>query len=115
MNDINLLNENNKVKMKEFLLELFRNDIISFSFYKKDGSLRKSRGTLNQNIIKESGYEFKNTEKLTNETDSFNPIIKYFDIEKSAWRSFNIESLNEVMEVDSSTLIDKVILLGSTI
>ena len=55
--------------------------IVSFSYEKKDGSLRKAHGTLQnvQNLIKGTGLESCKT-------------IRYFDLDANAFRSFKVEN-----------------------
>ena len=62
--------------------QLRTNDEVTFSYEKKDGSLRHAIGTLQNvdNLIKGTGASPINT-------------IKYFDLQASAFRSFRIENL----------------------
>lgn len=110
-NKFNSLSDEDKIKVKKHLYGLFFNDIISFSFIKKDGSLRPSLGCLDKKVIEESGYVFKN-EKDSSEKES-KPLplnlFKYFDIEKNTWRSFNLDTLVEVMEVKFDSLINTIL------
>ena len=56
---------------------------VSFSFKKKDGSLRKAVGTLSGINYTPSAREIKEHFKS----------ISYFDVEKQAWRSFKTQNL----------------------
>lgn len=67
------------------LKELLDEHKVEFSFEKKDGSLRKAKGTLNSKFIPEAMLpkeDFVN-KKSTN--------LKYFDLEKNSWRSLSYD------------------------
>jgi len=55
--------------------------VVSFSFTKIDGSIRKAIGTL-KDVPETSGKE------------SSNAVLTYFDLEANAWRSAKIELIN---------------------
>ena len=58
-----------------------------FSFLKKDGSTRHAFGTRNLDLIpSESWPKNSSIPSVTN-------VVKYFDLEKNAWRSFQAVSL----------------------
>jgi len=71
---------------REKLVMKMRQGIARFSFIKKsDGSTRKAIGTLrNGNYT----YQSKGTTRKNNPAN-----VRYYDIEKDAFRSFNITSL----------------------
>lgn len=69
--------------IKEFKSKL-SNFVVKFSFTKKDGTIREAIGTTNASLIPEQPT------KETSRTYKSNPsIIKYYDIDKEGWRSFN--------------------------
>jgi hypothetical protein len=55
---------------------------VHFSYYKKDGSLRKAIGTLNANLIPE---EMRPKDASLNNGGN----LKYYDLEKASWRSLH--------------------------
>lgn len=55
---------------------------VSFSFYKKDGTVRKMIGTRNPKLV-------PTFEKKTDKTKIFPPnVIAVYDMENKGWRSF---------------------------
>lgn len=79
----------------ETLKERMRKEPTEFMYTKKDGSCRTAIGTLDPELIeKEGGVEAlpKNVSTPAEGT------VPYFDLEKKAWRSFNRESLIEIMD-----------------
>lgn len=68
------------------LVRQMREGIARFSFVKKsDGSTRNAIGTLRSGNFE---YNIKNTARKNNPAN-----VKYFDIEKNAFRSFSIQNL----------------------
>ena len=57
------------------LKKLLKTQKVSFEFMKKDGTYRKAMGTLNEELIPEIYKQSNN--------------IKFFDLEKNAWRSIS--------------------------
>jgi len=55
---------------------------VYFSYFKKDGSVRKAMGTLNERLIPE---EMRPKDSSTNNGEN----LKYYDLEKNAWRSIH--------------------------
>ena len=77
---------------KEFVQTLRENFETKFKFIKKDGTERESRGTLNFDMIpKES------TPKGTQTWEDPDDIVKYWDLDKEAWRSFRWEQFIELL------------------
>ena len=78
-----------KAMMIESLKEKLRNGVAHFLYIKKDGTIREAWGTTNATLA----------HKYTNGNGVSREIFKttaYFDIEKSAWRSFRWESIVKV-------------------
>lgn len=76
------------------VIELLKENVCKVQFTKRDGSLRVLKGTLNAAYLpdpvgSESGSESKATRNNEN-----NVVV--FDLENEAWRTFNIERLNEI-------------------
>lgn len=59
-----------------------------FTFQKQDGDVREAYGTLNPDLFQ---YEYKGSERAESPT-----AIKYFDLDKNAWRSFRAERILKV-------------------
>ena len=67
---------------------------VFFSYFKKDGTLRRAVGTLNEKLIPE---EMRPKDPSTNANSGTN--LKYYDLEKNAWRSLQIDcSLVQIFE-----------------
>ncbi len=74
------------------LRNLLKNNIVEFTFRKKDGSIRKARGTRNLSIASACGCNVP-TPKGEEQPNS------YYDIDKDAWRSYipaNVLSIDGV-------------------
>ena len=59
--------------------------IVTFSFFKKDGTIREAKGTLHPLLIP--------ADKMPKGSEDYTPnysTIPFFDLEKQEWRSFNI-------------------------
>lgn len=59
-----------------------------FTFQKQDGEMREAYGTLNPDLFR---YEHKGGDRAECPT-----AIKYFDLDKNAWRSFRAERIMQV-------------------
>lgn len=66
------------------LKEAMQNDIVEFTFIKKDGSLRAAKGT--------TSNQFFTYEKKTDRTTPSH-LVTYFDIEKQSFRCFKAANL----------------------
>ena len=60
--------------------------VVTFSFWKKDGSIREAKGTTHPLLIPEDKRP-KGTDKMVNGKWS---MVNYFDLDRNDWRSFNI-------------------------
>ena len=73
---------------------------IEINFFKKDGTKRKMRATLNFDKIpiKKRPKEKDDLEELTKKTDILNEMsfIRVFDTEKGEWRGFIFKSIFEI-------------------
>lgn len=75
----------------EELYKQFHEGIAHFWYRKSDGTLRSAYGTLLMDIVqKHGGVPEGKTVR------AFSGAVSYFDLEKDSWRSFKIESLQEV-------------------
>lgn len=76
---------------REWLREVLQNDVVEVNFTKNDGSERKMLCTLSQKRIPEEKMP-KNSGKAKNDD-----VISVFDIEKSDWRSFRVDSIRSIV------------------
>lgn len=72
--------------VKALKAELHKREV-SFKYYKKDGSIRDAKGTLNSEI-----YGKENTPTGSIKTIPENQI-RYYDTDSDGWRSFLSENL----------------------
>ena len=85
----NLLIAGAKAMMIQQLKEQLRTGVAHFIYIKKDGTIREAWGTTNATLA----YKYCNGRGVSREIYS---TTAYFDIEKSAWRSFRWESIVKV-------------------
>ena len=78
-----------KAIMIQQLKEQLRNGVAHFLYIKKNGEIREAWGTTNATLA----YKYTNGRGVSREIYS---TTAYFDIEKSAWRSFRWEHLVQV-------------------
>lgn len=81
--------EINKHELCEELRQRMRKGEVKFTFVKKNGEMRDARGTLDMSeggLIAPEFYP-KGTGK------EYQGIVKYFDLDKQAWRSFDEDQL----------------------
>lgn len=64
---------------------------VKFVFTKKDGTEREARGTTNLGTIPEESHP-----KGTG-ADVVGDQVRYFDLDKNAWRSFNFANFVKVL------------------
>lgn len=76
---------------REWLREVLQNDAVEVNFTKNDGTERKMLCTLSPDQIPEEKMP-KNSGKTKNDD-----VISVFDIEKSDWRSFRIDSVRSIV------------------
>ena len=85
----NLLVAGTKAMMIEDLKHKLRTGVAHFLYIKKNGEIREAWGTTNATLA----YKYTNGRGVSREIYS---TTAYFDIEKSAWRSFRWESIVKV-------------------
>lgn len=99
-NQFNTYTDNQKKEIKKALYLVFSENLVSFSFTKKDGTNRPSFGCLDSDTIEKNGGTQKtNTDENAPKKEMPLNLFKYFDTEKKAWRSFNIDTLVEIMNI----------------
>ncbi len=90
---------------KESLLQklnhiLKTENVVNFSYRKKNGELRHARGTKKLDRIKSIDENAIPSGEGTPKTG----VIAYFDLDKSAWRSFQEESLVSIETQESDDM-----------
>ena len=71
------------------LRERMQNGVVEFYFHKKDtGEVRRALGTTMHSLVK--------NHVVNHYAGSSTSVIKFWDVEKSAWRSCQIQSLIKV-------------------
>jgi|DEB3_MinimDraft_2_1074329.scaffolds.fasta_scaffold22523_2 WYL_2, Sm-like SH3 beta-barrel fold len=84
-------NEKELSKFRTWLIGVLKlNDPVVIKFEKKDGTLREMKCSLNENIV--VPYE-KKTDKVKEKNDE---TLAVWDVEKNAWRSFQLRSIKEI-------------------
>ena len=75
--------------------------LLRFTFIKKDGSIREACGTLCNKLIPEAqrpkGVRAKRIEQGLEQPNYTS--IAYYDLDKEEWRSFAVDSLDELRQV----------------
>jgi len=86
------MNSDKKSKEIEYMYEDIMKDlhdgVVRVTFTKKDGTERKMKCTLNENMMPQ--FE---TVKTNQAKDVNREVIKCWDLEKEAWRSFRVDSV----------------------
>lgn len=73
--------------------DLLLNYKVKIKFHKKDGTEREMNCTLNENLV------VPYVKKTDNVRKSDPKIVPVFDLDKNEWRSFNVDSLIGVIEI----------------
>ena len=77
------------------LLECLGLGTVVFEFYKKDGSVRRARGTLCKGISKDfDHYEYKTEQQKENPFD----VFTYYDLDAPGFRTFSATKLVRIIE-----------------
>ena len=71
----------------ENLRNKLRSGIWRFSYFKKEGSIREARGTLDMSLIPEDRHPKGNPSDVLAPAGTFS----YYDLDKNAWRSFCLD------------------------
>ena len=83
------------VYTKESIRSLLKDNVLEVVFIKTDGSTREMICTLQESFI--TPYEKKTDRKQKTES---NDVLSVWDIEKHAWRSFQVGSVQTVSVVE---------------
>lgn len=80
-----------RVPEKNFILKEMRRGIVEVKFTKANGEERVMHGTLNSSRIPKREHRETNPNPHNESKD----LVRCFDVEKDAWRSFKISTLLE--------------------
>ena len=74
--------------LREDLISILQNSVAIVTFVKKNGELRKMKCTLKEEVLPD----------LVGTTRKRNyDVLPVWDLEKNAWRSFRLDSIEEVV------------------
>lgn len=76
---------------RDEVLDLLRSTVLTVNFTKADGSARDMKCTLLEDHIPSEQKPKPGTKSGWPED-----VLRVFDVEKSAWRSFRLDSINSV-------------------
>lgn len=83
--------------LSERLKAKLHESAVVFKYKKVNGEIREAYGTLNIDIIGEENYPQRSVgHNVSNE------VIRYYDLNSKGWRSFRIENLISIEDVDKS-------------
>jgi hypothetical protein len=74
----------NDIDMIEILIKRMKQEVVTFTFTKVDGTIRIARGTLRNDVLPQTMGTGRPT------PDS---IQVYYDVDKKSWRSFKKDNL----------------------
>ena len=77
-----------RAEFRDWLKGMLHMGPVKVTFRKQNGDERVMKCTLNEDIV--PPFEVKGTKKKNNE------VVSVWDIEKSAWRSFRIDSVKSL-------------------
>lgn len=79
---------------KKWLLNLLKEEVITVSFKKSDGTIRDMKCTLKKDIIPEKHPSEKDENKVERKKSTTSQAV--FDVEKNEWRSFKWDSIKSI-------------------
>ena len=74
------------------LKRLLKNGVVEFSYKKKDGSLRKAKGTLKDELLPETDKDDERKRNLSKD------CFYYFDLKKDDYRCFLRDNVVEIKD-----------------
>ena len=84
-----------------YLREYFKRGVVRFTYLKQDGTWREARGTLNPDIIPPSKAPTGRQQAMIDAglAQPNYKSIAYYDLDKEAWRAFNVECFSHATEI----------------
>ena len=67
--------------------EALKQGVATFSYFKKDGTIREAKGTLSELLIPEDDKPKGLLPRIPNYA-----VFTYYDLDRKAWRSFDLRS-----------------------
>lgn len=89
------INELVETRSKDFILPALEGGLCEIKFHKADGSLRVMKATLNKDIIYSGGNIKESTDTAAPKEKAVvdEDLVKLYDVESKAWRSFKISRM----------------------
>jgi hypothetical protein len=91
-------------KQRDYLKILLAEDILLVTFTKKNGDLREMYCTLQDEFVPEHKKYFSDKITRREATSEGREVLAVFDMEKSDWRSFRMDSIAALEIVREETL-----------
>ena len=79
----------NLMVLIEELKKRMKDDVVHFTFKKKDGSIRQAYGTRANDVLIQR-------DSIPGDNGHSRGTFPYFDIERQAWRCFKVETLMDI-------------------
>ena len=79
----------NLMVLIEELKKRMKDDVVHFTFKKKDGSIRQAYGTRANDVLIQR-------DSIPGDNGHARGTFPYFDIERQAWRCFKVETLMDI-------------------
>lgn len=79
-------------KMRANLVKNLKQNVVKVNFTKVNGEERTMNCTLHESVLPESNSESKRKENKE--------VLAVWDIDKNAWRSFRLDSVNETKIIE---------------
>lgn len=79
----------NLMVLIEELKKRMKDDVVHFTFKKKDGSIRQAYGTRANDVLIQR-------DSIPGDNGHSRGTFAYFDIERQAWRCFKVETLMDI-------------------
>lgn len=81
----------NKTPDRQYILKQMYNGIVNFKFKKKDGEIREMNATLITRLMEANQIKESNP----NPPEGDKNLVVCWDVDKNAWRSFNVDTVTE--------------------
>ncbi len=81
----------NKRPTKDLIRKQMKTGVVNFTFKKKDGELREMNATLQTRLVERQDIKQENP----NPPGGDDNLMVCYDVDKKAWRSFKIDTLEE--------------------
>ena len=89
-----------KTNTKDSLKKLLSENIVSFTFEKKDGSIREAIGTTSPKVIQKHVLVDDNKTEKKKKKKTNDDLIIYFDLDLEAFRCFHIDRFIKINDLE---------------